>query len=353
MGRLRSSATRPYGLSDGRKDTEGRFRCGGLVRLLAAVCVVLAVLVSPSAAATPAARAYLDHALGLMRTNAVYTPSQGWKVVTETAHFNDANATTPFDEYEQIRDALTMLWNAGDKHAMFLDQKAALALEWTVTSPSLSPPPKVSLLKGRFGLVSLPGIMSAPATANARRYATTALAAIDRLQTTRHPCGWIIDLRSDTGGNMIPMLLGVGPILEAGRVLGFANKKGNRNYLTYRDSTILVDGRRFAAPVKLADFKPASAVAVLTGPNTASSGEAVLIAFRGRPQTRSFGATTAGLPNSPSFYRLSDGAMITFSTRLDVDRRGTVYREAIPPDVPTRSPVPAAQRWLATTSACS
>ena len=152
---------------------------------------------------------------------------------------------------------------------------------------------------------------------------------------------------------MFPMLLRVGPILGTGRVLGFVNKEGNRNYVTYQESAILIDGHRVSAPVKLADFKPAPAVAVLAGPNTASAGEAVLIAFRGRPQTRSFGATTSGLPNSPSFYHLSDGAAIMFSTSLDVDRRGTVYKEAVPPDVPTRSPVPAAQRWLATTPSCS
>ena len=358
MRRLRTDATRSYGLSAGRRDTGGRFRCGGLVRLFATVCVVLAVLVSPSAAATPAARAYLDHALGLMRTNAVYTPHQGWKVIIETAHFYDASARTPSDEYEQIRSALGLLYEAGDKHVWFLDPKTAKArgpggTAWT----SPSPPPKVSLLKGRYGLVSLTGIMSLSATANARRYSATALTAIDRLQRTRHPCGWVIDLRSDTRGIIPPMLLSVGPILGSGRVLGFSDKKGDRSYHTYRDSTIFSHGALayppVVAPVKVADFKPAPAVAVLTDPNTASAGEAVLIAFRGRPQTRSFGATTYGATTAPYYYPLSDGAAMQFATHWFLDRHGTAYKQAIPPDVPTKSPVPTAQRWLATTPSCS
>ncbi len=73
-------------------------------------------------------------------------------------------------------------------------------------------------------------------------------------------------------------------------------------------------------------------VAVLTGPRTASSGEAVTIAFRGRPRTRSFGLPTAGLSTSNQGYALPDGAMIFVTTAVEADRTGTRYGHAIAPD---------------------
>ena len=106
------------------------------------------------------------------------------------------------------------------------------------------------------------------------------------------------------------MLLSVGPILGSGRLIGFTDKKRVRVWVSYRSNTLFFSGDTDPAPARIPDFSPAPAVAVLTGPHTASSGEAVAIAFRGRPHTRSFGATTAGATTSPNSYRLTDGATI-------------------------------------------
>jgi hypothetical protein len=45
-------------------------------RLLPAVALAVLLAVAPASdAASPSARAYLDHALALMQTNAIYTPA--------------------------------------------------------------------------------------------------------------------------------------------------------------------------------------------------------------------------------------------------------------------------------------
>lgn len=97
------------------------------------------------------------------------------------------------------------------------------------------------------------------------------------------------------GGDMYPMLLGVGPLLGDGPLIGFTGRKGFRYYVSYRDGALSVGGYTDRAPVVVPAFSPAPPVAVLTGPTTASSGEAVTVAFRGRANTRSFGAATGGV----------------------------------------------------------
>jgi C-terminal processing protease CtpA/Prc len=81
------------------------------------------------------------------------------------------------------------------------------------------------------------------------------------------------------------------------------------------------------------------AVAVLTSRLTASAGEGVAVAFRGRPQSRSFGEPTAGVPTCLAATTLSDGSLLSVSACLFVDRAGLAYRDAITPDKPV------AARW--------
>jgi C-terminal processing protease CtpA/Prc len=84
---------------------------------------------------------------------------------------------------------------------------------------------------------------------------------------------------------------------------------------------------------------------VLTGRQTRSAGEAVTVAFRGRPNTRSFGEPTAGVPTGNAAYRLSDGARLILTGAKDADRTGRTYDEPIPPEEEViKDPRPVARR---------
>lgn len=284
---------------------------------------------------------YLVHAMRLVRTRAVVSPAGGWPA--------------------QTIYALDTLYQSGDVHARFANpltaklQAEALKAVGTTTTP----PPTVSILERKIGVIDIPAIGSSPTSPNSRRYMTAALSAIRAAQTASAPCGWIVDLRQNTGGDMYPMLLSLGPILGNGTLVGFTGRGGFTGYATYTDGVIAIGRSRFRAPLLVSAFSPLPPVAVLTGPATLSSGEAVAIAFRGRQGTRSFGASTGGATTSPQTFRLSDGAAITFSTAYDVDRNGVIYRKPIPPDQPTNpladsaATESAAEQWLLATAACS
>lgn len=159
---------------------------------------------------------------------------------------------------------------------------------------------------------------------------------IDR-ETTR---GWIIDLRRNPGGNMWPMVAGVGPILgegawdmfesphgrmQAGYRAGEAFLKWEDNGGAQHDGLSGVD-----APYNL--FRPDPPVAILTGPITASSGEFVALCFRGLRRARSFGESTAGVPTSPERKQMPDGAILAVAAARGVDRVGRAHDALLEPD---------------------
>jgi C-terminal processing protease CtpA/Prc len=145
--------------------------------------------------------------------------------------------------------------------------------------------------------------------------------------------GWIVDLRGNTGGNMWPMLAGVGPVLGTGVAGYFFPPNGASSTWAYTNGVAALNGfTQASVSSAYVLIRPSPRVAVLTDSLVASSGEAMAIAFRARPNTRSFGASTCGLSTANGSYRLSDGAMLLLTTALMADRTGMSYGFSIAPD---------------------
>jgi carboxyl-terminal processing protease len=181
-------------------------------------------------------------------------------------------------------------------------------------------PATVRSLAGGLGYVDVPGVVGGGGT-----FDEDAVAAI-RTADGRPRCGWVVDLRRNVGGNMWPMLHAVRPILGEATP-GYFVSSGAREEFSYRYGK----GPGANAPAyQLKRRDPP--VAVLTSRLTVSSGEALTIAFRGRPSTRSFGEPTAGLPTSNQSIPLVDGAVLVVTTAQESDRTGQVYEGRIPPD---------------------
>ena len=145
--------------------------------------------------------------------------------------------------------------------------------------------------------------------------------------------GWIVDLRGNTGGNMWPMVAGVGPVLGEGVAGYFIDPDGVATMWEYRGGASWLEGsplQRVAAPYALRREDPR--VAVLTDNGVASSGEAVAVSFRQRPGTRTFGSATCGLSTANLAYALSDGARLVLTVAVMADRKRTPYGAALQPD---------------------
>ena len=156
--------------------------------------------------------------------------------------------------------------------------------------------------------------------------------------SAQSPKGWIVDLRGNTGGNMWPMLAGIGPILGDGSVGSFVANDGNVSWF-YQDGKT---GTRNPAGLETVSLTlqeepvlqtPSVApVAVLVDNSTASSAEAITIAFHGRPASRSFGSRTAGKSTAVQPFKLDDGAELYLTTAIDADRSGKAYPDGFSPD---------------------
>jgi hypothetical protein len=145
--------------------------------------------------------------------------------------------------------------------------------------------------------------------------------------------GWIIDLRGNGGGDMWPMLLGIGPILGDGTAGYFVNNKNNFEKWGYSEGTVFMDT---TIVIQMDSFyklrNKDKKIAILINSVTASSGEAIAVAFIGLPNTRFFGESTRGLTTGNSTRILSDSSKLILTTVVFADRNKTLYGKKIIPD---------------------
>ncbi|MFE2876837.1 S41 family peptidase [Streptomyces roseus] len=302
------------------------------------------------------AREYLSRALDLMEAHSVRRDQVDWPRLRRAALARAESARTPSDTYAVIMDALAEL---GDHHSRFLTpvEHAITLRETEDTLTGLTG----RQLPGRVGYLSLPGVAGAPAGLDA--YVRQGRAAVKEAERDGSACGWIVDLRQNEGGSLWPMFAVAAPLLGEGKVGSFVFPDGSSTPWYVKDRRPGLNGKESrwgpADPVG----RPDAPVAVLTDGRTASAGEALLVAFAGRPDTRTFGSASYGVPTGNGGFPLSDGAALLLTTVLDADRTGRTYDRPIPPDeeVPTAradirtdrdEAVKAATRWLLGHDAC-
>jgi hypothetical protein len=145
--------------------------------------------------------------------------------------------------------------------------------------------------------------------------------------------GIVVDLRGNGGGNMWPMLAGLSPLFGDESVGTFVEPGGTRLDWTMANGAAGIEGNAISRIDERHTFSAGlPRVAVLLDGLVASSGEAVAIAFRGRPATRSFGQPTCGLSTANSSFIIGDGGVLNLTTARMADRGGTVYGDVLAPD---------------------
>ena len=302
---------------------------------------------------------YLSEGLATMRENSFHREELDWPAIRKAAFEAAAGAEVPADTYEALRGALRSL---GDRHS-FLQLPAELAeLEGArlkargkrhAAARAPDPSAPASPFAGRsapegtahetpigpIARIVVPFFMGADANGFARRVQDLVV-ELDR----RGPRGWIIDLRGNGGGNMWPMLAGIGPVLGEGRVGSFVTADGPGGHWFYRAGKAGIEDGDGAKVTVVASVEhphvvgAPTPVVVLIDAGTASSGEAVAIAFKGRPRTRFVGTATFGLSSSNAGFPMSDGANLVITVGLDVDRTGKQYPDHVLPDEVVEGP---------------
>ena len=281
------------------------------------------------------AEEYLQAALDIMEYNSINRYKIEWASFREETFRIALSARSTADTYNAIRSALERL---GDNHSFFME-------------PENGPLPKISIpgmpgkvkfynpasdvlglrITENIGFIRIPGFMY---SGNAAIVFANSIQEAIRENDGENIKAWIVDLRQNSGGNMWPMLAGAGPILGEGLAGMFVDPDNNITKWYYEDGKALYEENPVVTVenyYELMNDNPR--VAVLTNRWTASSGEAMVIAFRGREKTKSFGENTYGVSTANRSFVLSDGALLVLTVSTMADREGNLYGYKVEPDV--------------------
>ena len=147
---------------------------------------------------------------------------------------------------------------------------------------------------------------------------------------------WIVDLSKCRGGNMWPMIVGIGPLTGTGKLGSFVDlnneEVGNWYYKNGKVYSIENEERQIVVeiPLPIQDVKT-DKIAVLQSSETGSSGEAMLLSFLGKENVKTFGTKSASYATSNSNFNLSNGAILFVTTSFMTDRNSNIYPNGITP----------------------
>jgi carboxyl-terminal processing protease len=324
--------------------------------LVAVLCVVTLVAGCGGGASSPTsptpvaaemsatARSYLTQLLDIMQANSINRKTIDWPAFRQSVEAAVPNAQTIQGLYPGVRTALGLL---NDHHSFYQGPDSTYVYNPSPIGNCTDPTPPTVQAPEDVGYVKV-GAFSGGGSA-----ATVFAQGIqDALRATDRPAlvGWIVDLRNNGGGNMWPMIAGLGPVLGDGTAGAFIDPDGTVVWWGYQGNASISGGSpavTVTSPYFLLRSNPR--VAVLTNCGVASSGEATTIAFRARPNARSFGTPTYGLSTANRGFSLTGGGTLTLCVSTMADRTGRQYGNALAPDEVIADPSETVRRaieWL-------
>jgi carboxyl-terminal processing protease len=200
-------------------------------------------------------RAYVEEALNYMQESALNRHSINWQVVREQTLLRAKDAKTTWDTYPAIAYAITQL---GEKHTWFqlpdnlpydrrqafdAEIKKILARPEPVAPSPFFPSKEIKShmihgSRGNFAYVVVPMCVGRFAEwekngSDFQQFADKLHGLVLDLQAQK-PAGWIIDLRGNSGGNVWPMLAGIGAVLGEGDLGRFVSPDGDHTVSFYK-----------------------------------------------------------------------------------------------------------------------
>lgn len=347
-------------------------------RGLLALCAVLLAAPIPlhAQSVVPAPAFPAEPLLEALRTRWLHRARIDWATAEPALR---ATLDTASTDASRAAAFVALFECAGDVHSRFVWQDRAYSHWEGMEEPerqrllalmprerATSGRPHGLMLRDHVAYVLVPG-MPAGSPGEVRALAESLHAQVGALASKR-PRGWIVDLRLNGGGNLYPMLVGLAPLLGDGVVGGTADADRTivqrwvlrAGALLWRDAS---GDREFASlgrPQRGSEAtKP---VAVLLGPLTRSSGQALALAFRGRARTVLMGEPTArGYATVTAPVDVGEGLLLTLTVggmtgRADRGCDGVVLPDTLVSgrddfDDPLQdATVQAALEWLGRTS---
>jgi carboxyl-terminal processing protease len=224
--------------------------------------------------------------------------------------------------------------------------------------------PTVKALDDRLGFIDLPG--STGTGADEAQFTAAGQVGIRRVDEAGSRCGWVLDLRRNTGGFPYSMMAAIALLYGNAELGGTVDVDGNLTKFSTLNGALRINGTTAVAGAAgyPALSQPNGPIAILTSSSTASAGELAMVGFAGRPGVRTFGDATFGVPSGNVGRSYPDGSFLAVTNTLDIDRTGRTYNGPLVPDeavtmdwslfgTPADPVLAAATRWARAQPACS
>ncbi|TAG81080.1 MAG: hypothetical protein EAZ21_06880 [Betaproteobacteria bacterium] len=277
---------------------------------------------------------FVDH----VQEGALNSDGVNWTATRRAALAELPKNPTEQDVYRAYR---TVLHALGDNHTHHVPREHFARLGAPARNNGNSPQfVTTSIEPGGIARIEVRGYMSV----NPNRVITDGFEALAMIEKALQPstCGIIVDLSANAGGNMYPMFMALMPLLGTGTLM----RHVDRHRKAHNFSWVLDDEAskkwlgEYARQIRDRAEKSSSwnetakrPIAVIQSRSTGSSGEATLIALRGRSHVKTFGTPSAGYATSNQLIPLADGSALALTVARMADRNGTVYHSQVSPDV--------------------
>lgn len=291
----------------------------------------------------PAAKAFLNEVLNIMEANFIRKNQIDWNDIRAKVFEKVGNAKTIDETYSGINEALILL---DERHCFFIKPNGEyiLGLYKNCSAEKTTTP----IVPSNIGYVKITSITDVSSSIPAYNYANEIQTQIKNADNSSIK-GWILDLRGNNGGNMYPMLAGIGPLLGDGTAGSFVSADNRISIWGYNSGSAFINSTsqiQITNPYNL--LKPDPKIAILIDKAVASSGEIIAIAFIGKEKIKLFGSPSCGLSTANSTYSLSNQSKLILTTSNVADRTGKTYGSPLIPDenIDNGSIITKAIEWI-------
>lgn len=316
---------------------------------------------SKETALSEEAENYIESVVSIMKKDALHRQELNFDEIHEAIRFFANGAETIEDTHLAIKKALPLL---KDHHSYFmtsaeikkdlgLTEQAIMEIK-NGKAPHLDKSKLVGLktelkyangkiVDGDVGYVSVPSFDNLYIE-EMTMFADSLQIMIKQLDKQKLR-GWIVDLRDNSGGSAMPMIAGLGPLLDDDNAYFTVDREGKTMSRAYYKNGGYYDtekGEDEAEPLvrSTINYKvgnPNLPVTILTSFKTASSAEAVTAIFAGQPNVKVIGSKTNGLTSTNSFNFLEDNSALNITIGYYANRHHQMYKQGIDPDVEVKN----------------
>lgn len=287
-------------------------------------------------------RVFYDELFSVMKKGYLYKDKVNWseiepKVRVNLSQYTDFNSSlkevTSIFDFAKANHSAIYYKNSKFNGTPDGPTKKDFSEQW-LKKYSTKPQFEVTVLDDQFGYIVMPGMsFKDRSKENIHQQAQPMYDAIDKIKTSRNIKGWIIDLRLNTGGDCMPMLLALYDFLGDNNVWGMLDTHKKQQSIVKLTKGVYMDNSKKLSYINpKGELLDKTKVAIITNLATGSSGEVTALAFKGRENTVFIGEKTNGKTTSNMIVDLPFGAYMTLTIGYDCDRNGKFY-ESILPDI--------------------